>query len=382
MLSPWPPPPDGVGYHSVALANSWRSAGHDTLVVTSKSKESREFRPLESDEYDIHVARILGLVPRKATTRLVGSYEPDVAIVQFTIASQNTSLFSTLKLMHFMRRLGIPVVVAYHESAREIDRLGAISRWIYRAASKGTTVPVAYSQAASSALRAGGIFDEVVEVAHGCKAIVDASPEDLTRVRDRYDITSPLVLSLGFSHPDKGTELLANSVTAINQQLEGNVQFLFAGSPRKRRGIFRLMGRIDQRFHDLTVAKLALLKDVSVDFRGFVPEEDIMPLLFLSSAVVLPYRSATQSGIANLALSARAVIVASDIPELRDDLGPAAHYFRSGDSADLTTTIVSVINTDQVKIRRAAAARAKDRSYDATAATLLGIRFQGTDQSE
>ena len=349
--------------------------------MTSTSKGYRESRLFEYGESDIHVARTLGLVPRKANTRLVRAYEPDVAIVQFTIASQNTSLLSTLRIMGLLRRLGIPVVVAYHESAREMDRLGPLSRLIYRVASRNTTVPVAFSQAASSALRAGRLFDEVVEVPHGCRAVIDASPDDLTRVRDRYDLTSPLVLSLGFSHPDKGTDLLANSVTAINQQLEGDVQFLFAGSPRKRRGVFRLMGRIDQRFHDLTVAKLAQHKEVSIDVRTFIPEEDILPLLFLSSAVVLPYRRATQSGIANLALSARAVIVASDIPELRGDLGHAAHYFRSGDSADLTATIVSVINADQEEFRSAAAARATDRSYDVTAATLLGIRFQSSDQS-
>lgn len=352
------------------------------MVVTSGSKDSSDYLPLEFSKDGIIVARTLGVLPRKSTTRLVRSYEPDVAVVQFTIASQNTSLFSTLRLMRTMRRSGIPVIVAYHESAREIGRLGQVTRWIYRVAAKGTTVPVAYSRAAVSALKVGRIFNEVVEVAHGCRAIVDPSPEDLLRVRECYNITSPLILSLGFSHPDKGTELLADSVTAISQQLGRNVQFLFAGSPRKRRGIFRLMGQIDQKYHNLLIAKLAQFKDVPIEIRGFVPEEDIGPLLLLSSAVVLPYRSATQSGIANLALSAGAVIVASDIRELRDDLGPAAHYFRSGDVADLTATIVNVLNVDQGPIRSAATSRAKDRSYDATAAKLLDIGLHATYKPE
>jgi glycosyltransferase involved in cell wall biosynthesis len=199
------------------------------------------------------------------------------------------------------------------------------------------------------------------------------SPENLDQVRDRYTITSPLVLSLGFAHPDKGTDLLVDSIPEVNRRLEGKVQFLLAGSPRQRHGIFRLMGRSDQRFHRTLLERLTLVTGASIDVCGFVPDEDVAALLFLSSAVVLPYRRATQSGIANLALSASAVIVASDIPELRGDLGPAAHYFRSGSASELTQTLVSVLTNSQGEIRIAAAARASQRSYDITAAELLHI---------
>jgi len=151
------------------------------------------------------------------------------------------------------------------------------------------------------------------------------------------------------------------------------VQFLVAGSPRERRGAFRLLGRSDQKFHHVLMKKLSLLKDVSTDVCGFVPDEDVAPLLFLSSAVVLPYRRATQSGIANLALSAQAVIVASAIPELRDDLGTAAHYFRPESVPDLTNSIVEVLRSTHDELRNAAATRASERSYENTAASLLRI---------
>jgi hypothetical protein len=275
--------------------------------------------------------------------------------------------------MRVARRCGFPVVVAFHESAREINRLGPISRYIYKRAAENTTEPVVYSTAGSAALIRAKIFPHVTMVPHGCVPVIEVSPESLAQVRDRYAITSPLVLSLGFAHPDKGTEFLVSSIPEVTRRLKGNVQFLIAGSPRQRRGIFRLMGRGDQKFHRMLIEKLALLKGASIAVCDFVPDEDVTALLFLSSAVVLPYRRATQSGIANLALSARAVIVASDIPELRDDLGPAAKYFHSENVAELTEVLESVLSQSQDELRIAATSRAVERNYDRTAAEILEL---------
>lgn len=373
LLSPWIPPPDGVGFHSVALVTSWRAAGHEVLVVTSRARDHKVSPPSSPNSNEPRVMRTLRLTPRRVATRILFEYQPDVVIVQFTIAGQNTTLLSTLRLMRVARRSGLPVVVAFHEPNREIDRLGSLSRWIYQLAARSTTHPVVYSPAGGAALVRARIFTHVSEIPLGCVPVVEVSPEVLARVRDRYAITAPLVLSLGFVHPDKGTELLVTSISEVTRLLEGNVQFLFAGSPRERRGVFRLLGRGDRKFHHALMKKLSLLKDVSTDVCGFVPDEDVAALLFLSSAVVLPYRRATQSAIANLALSARAVIVASDIQELRDDLGTAARYFHSESVPDLTEAIVSVLTNSQEELRIAASTRASERSYDTTAASLLRI---------
>ena len=378
LLSPWVPPPDGVGFHSIALVKSWRAAGHDVIVVTSNSRDRKSSPSASPDNNETRVERRLSVWPRKATTRLLVDYQPDIVIVQFTIASQSTTLFSTLRLMRVARRSGVPVLVAFHESSREIDRLGPLSRWIYRVAARNTTHPVVYSTAGSASLTRAGIFSHVTEVPHGCAPVEEISAEDFARVRDRYAIAAPLVLSLGFAHIDKGTELLVASVSGVHQRLEGKVQFLIAGFPRDRRGVFRIMGRADQKFQSVLLKRVGLLRGVSIDLCGFVPDEDVAPLLSIASAVVLPYRRATQSGIANLALSARAVIVASDIRELRSDLGTAARYFHSGSVVDLTDTLESVLSHSQDEMRTAAGTRAAERSYDTTAESLLKIGLLGS----
>jgi glycosyltransferase involved in cell wall biosynthesis len=381
LLSPWCPPPDGVGFHSLALVMSWRAAGHDMLVVTSGSEDPQfsSLGPPNDDE--VRVVKALRLAPRRATTRLLRSFKPDVVIVQFTIASQSTTLLSTLWLMNVAKRSGLPVVVAFHEPAREINRLGPLTRWIYRVAARNTTYPVVYSPAGGEALARFGIFTHVDEVPHGSVSSTEVTAEDVARVRDRYAIRAPLVLSLGFAHPDKGTELLVAASSEVSRLLEGDVQFLIAGSSRERRGIFRLMGRADQRFHRMLLERISCLKGVSIDVCGFVPDSDMAPLLYVAAAVVLPYRRATQSGIANLALGVGAVIVASDIPELRGDLGDAARYFHSGSIANLTETLQSTLSGLQGQLRGAAVARAKERSYDVTSERLLNIGLSGKESA-
>ncbi|HWD96121.1 MAG TPA: glycosyltransferase family 4 protein [Acidimicrobiales bacterium] len=380
LLSPWCPPPDGVGFHSRSLVESWRAAGHEVLVITSGSPEPEDSSP-RADNNGIHVLKILGMLPRGTAARALHSYRPDVVIVQFTIASQSTTLLSTLRVMNVAKRSGVPVVVAFHEPSRELNRLGPLTRWIYRLAARNTSTPVAYSPAGAAALMKAGIFASVADVPHGSTPFREVSLSDVAEVRDRFAITAPLVLSLGFAHPDKGTELLVSSIREVDRRLKGDVQFLIAGSARQRRGIFRLMGRTDQRFHQMLMERISELSDVSIDVRGFVPEEDVAALLYVASAVVLPYRRATQSGMANLALGAGAVIVASDIRELRGDLGPAARYFRSGSVADLSETLESVLKSPQDQLRSAAVARASERSFDVTAERLLDVGLVGREVS-
>jgi len=215
----------------------------------------------------------------------------------------------------------------------------------------------------------------------GCLNVAEATPDDIARVREKYNVSLPLVLSLGFTHPDKGTDLLVAAMPMATSSLAGKVQFLIVGAPRRRRGIFRIMGRGDERFQSKVNEAILNLRDVDVSMQGFIPEEDVTPLLFLASAVVLPYRRCTQSAVANRAISAHAVIVASDIPELQDNLGPAAIYFQSENVTHLSGTIVSALEDPPDDIRTVAASFGDDHSIVRTAEALLNLGLFGSTSS-
>ncbi|HTZ58602.1 MAG TPA: glycosyltransferase [Acidobacteriaceae bacterium] len=93
--------------------------------------------------------------------------------------------------------------------------------------------------------------------------------------------------------------------------------------------------------------------NLPIEFRGYVPEEDIPELFRSTSAVVMPYDSATgSSGPAHQACEYGIPIVCADIPEFREmaaDEEMAARFYKAGDAADLATQLVTVLSSSEIQ---------------------------------
>ena len=85
----------------------------------------------------------------------------------------------------------------------------------------------------------------------------------------------------------------------------------------------------------------------SIEFVGYVAEEEIAALLQGSTVSVLPYTSsAGSSGIAHLACAYGVPIVASDIPDFRrlaDEEGLAIDFFPAGNVGELAQHLISLL---------------------------------------
>jgi glycosyltransferase involved in cell wall biosynthesis len=290
--------------------------------------------------------------------------------VQFAIAAMNVNFWSVRSLCKKFADAGTPVVVAYHEPAREYDLLGIVTRSMYKSIARVTTVPVVFSGAGREALTANHLFNEVVEVPHGTTGVATIADEDTKRVREIYQVRKPLVLTIGFTNADKGADVLLDAASSIAENLGNEVQFLIAGSPRRRRGVFRLMEYRDVRFQRRLQDQATSIPDVDIAFAGFVADRDISALLFIADVVVLPYRSITQSGIANLALASRAVVVCSDLPGLRSDLGDAATYVPVGDLAAIAETVSNLLRDENASLRQHMRELSEQRATANTYATV------------
>lgn len=97
--------------------------------------------------------------------------------------------------------------------------------------------------------------------------------------------------------------------------------------------------------------------DPRIEFRGYVPEEDVPDLFRTSSIVVLPYDSATgSSGPAHQACEYGVPIVSADISDFRDmaaDEDMAISFYRTGDPVDLAAQLIGLLESVQDQ-RRAA----------------------------
>lgn len=296
-------------------------------------------------------------------------------MVQFAIAALNVNLWPVMRLSKRLSALPVPVVVTYHEPMREYNVLGFLTRWIYRAMARATDVPIVFSSAGRQALIDDGLFSQVVEVPLGTTGVTGVSGEDVARVRDHYRLQKPLVLTLGFTNFDKGADILIDAASAIAEATDNKVQFLIAGSPRKRRGVFRLMERRDVKCQERLEGRARKFPTVEIAFSGYVAHDDVAALLHVADVVVLPYRRITQSGVANLALSSQSVIVSSDLPGLRSDLGEAAQYVAVGDVPAMAAKVAGLLGDERAALRgsmrQLSGERAKSNTYAQVAEKIL-----------
>jgi glycosyltransferase involved in cell wall biosynthesis len=84
-----------------------------------------------------------------------------------------------------------------------------------------------------------------------------------------------------------------------------------------------------------------------MEFRGYIPEDDIPELFSTASTIVLPYDSSTgASGPAHQACQYGVPIVSSDLPEFIDmaaDESMAVEFYRRGDARHLAGTLAEVL---------------------------------------
>jgi glycosyltransferase involved in cell wall biosynthesis len=346
IVSPFPPPPDGIGAHTRFLAEAWRADGHEVHVV------SRSAASEPGDEGPIVVHRTLST--RSDAAAVLDAAQPDVVVVQFAIPALTTAWPGAWSLMSAARRRGVPVVTACHEPLRELHSLRAVARQVYAQVAQRTDVAVAFSEGGAEALEAMGVASPVV-LPLGVPTLPVVRDEDRSRVEGAYGVDSGTVLSLGFAHPDKGTDVLVEAVGMLRRRGRAP-DTLIAGATRRRRGPTRVLELGDRRF-ERRFRRLAA-EAPSVRFTGFVPDEDLAPLLAAVGVLVLPYRRTTQSGVAGLGIAAGMPIIASDLEGLRGALGDAALYVPAGDPNALSEALLDVAT---VATRQRLGASARER---------------------
>ncbi|MFZ0958442.1 MAG: glycosyltransferase [Candidatus Sulfotelmatobacter sp.] len=94
-----------------------------------------------------------------------------------------------------------------------------------------------------------------------------------------------------------------------------------------------------------------------IEFRGYIPEEDIPDLFATSTIVVMPYGSATgSSGPAHQACEFAVSIVCADLTDFRDmaaDEDMAISFYQVGNAADLAGKLVAILQSPQEQRRMA-----------------------------
>lgn len=369
LVSPFPPPADGIGSHTRMLAAALRE--HAAVVIAAPGGGART-------DIAEGVQRVLAPWQVRERSALLATVRPEALFVQFAIASYSSSLLGLDHLLRSAHGAGIPITTAFHEPQREQTALPLLGRAIYRRIAALTDVPIAYGEAGRAALLDAGIVSGgVSSIPLGVPQLAPPSAAGIEAVRARYGLTGRLVLMLGFIHPDKGADVLIGAARPL-LQTHPDVTVVIAGEPRVRRGLFRAFGRVDAR-HLAELQSAAAWAGNRIRFPGFIDDIDLSNLLAAASVMVLPYRRITQSSIATLCVAGAVPTVASRLDGLMTTLDDGAVYVPPGDALPLAAALAAVLDDDDGRAiqRRALEARRDAWTPAAIADRIVEVTFGG-----
>ncbi len=275
----------------------------------------------------------------------------------------DVTVFSEMRFPHLafapalMRRSGIVTAQICHEFT-ERDTKSSIVRALSRVASKMLFAQFDRIFFLSEATREG--FHRVQNVSrektlivpHGSQSIFSASDYRGSDARRDLGISAdePVLLYFGYIRPSKGYEELLRAFAESNSRQM--TRLIIAGRPTKFAGLEELNELVDRlKLNDRVV------------IRGeYLPTNEVAGYVEMCQAVVLPYRTASQSGVLHLAYGLSRPVVATSVGGLKDDVvdGETGLLVPPGDISALATAIDKIMGDADLATRMGC--RAKELS--------------------
>ncbi len=256
-------------------------------------------------------------------------------------------LFSVIRFpfqAFWLRRLhrrGIPMAQICHEFEPRESRFGAVRRLTWRWARRVyPCFSAVFLHGEANRDRFGELFPGVPRhrthvIPHGDESMFLELDDPGGDLRARYGIGAdrPVALFFGGIRPSKGVDDLIRAFATVRREIEASL--LVVGHPA---GV---------NPDDLTAlaADLGVGADVVVD-PHYLPMAEIGPLVRSATAVVLPYRSATASGVLQVAYAFARPVVVTDTGALADAVedGATGLVVPAGDHDAMARALVKILS--------------------------------------
>jgi glycosyltransferase involved in cell wall biosynthesis len=234
--------------------------------------------------------------------------------------------FQSLMLRR-LRRRGLRLTQVCHEFERREATAGVLQRLDRRlAADAYRCFDVMFFHGVGHRERFETLFDtpaRTVDIPHGDEGLLARLADEGGDLRSRYGIAPhrPVVLFFGGLRPSKGLPDLVAAFAELRRRTDAAL--LIAGHPSGEFDLDALERRIDE---------LGLAGDVTID-AGYVPLEDVGPLIRTATVVALPYRSGTASGVLQAAYAFGRPVVVTEVGSLAEAVehGETGFVVPSGD---------------------------------------------------
>ena len=362
--------PDGEGglaHFAFECARALAEAGHAVQLITSRHYEladqphAFEARPVmrlwprsrggerSTLPAPLRVAR-RGMRAVRLTwewariTRMLWRERPDVALFS-EILFPHLGAFLWLLRVRGIRLGQICHEFAYQEREGMRGRLGALadraSLGVYRQFDQ--IFFLSESTRASFHERFAVSPARTARIPHGSQQTFPPPAYPVEDFRARLGVSQgePIVLFFGGLRPSKGVPDLIDAFA--RSRWRDRARLVIAGQPSTSMSMSDVM----QAISGAGLSERVLLRS------GYIPMEDVTSYFEVATCVVLPYRSATQSGVLHLAYHQARPVVATRLGGLAEDVrdGESGYLVVPGDPSALAARIDDVLD-DPERARR------------------------------
>ena len=341
LVSAFPPSRRGLNEYGFHIASELQQ---DPLLSLTILADGLEESAPELENFDVvrgwkfndfsNPARVL---------RCLHELKPDVVwfnLLFSTFGDKPLAAFSGLAIPALTRMAGYYTHVTLHHLMDNIDLKDAGVRFprIYRMAGSAATRMLLMANSVSVLLPAyrrtliekyNG--DNVHFRAHGILSARPEFPNFEARGNPEHRI-----LAFGKWGTYKRLETLIEAFAQVHEAMP-NTRLVIAGSDHPATPGY--VASVRERFRNAP----------SIEFTGYVREEDLPELFGKASVAVMPYHSATgASGVAHLACQYGLPIISADIPDFRemaDDESLALSFYETGNPQALAGELTSLLRS-------------------------------------
>jgi len=311
FLGPAPPFRGGISRFALELAKTYQEQGAQVQMFTFIRQYPVLLFPGKSQTSDFQDTSLLPtqriLIPYLPHTwnnalRCIQKWQPEILVISYSLP-----FFAPAYAWIGNRLKGIRIIYLAHNI--EFHEAWPGANLLTRLAFQPSERIVVLSESCLKALHRRMPASIASKGVKGFHPIYDCFRQTKPDSVPKPDLT-PTVLFFGLIKPYKGLDVLIKAMKQV----------------RKRLPVIRLLiaGEVYQgdKYYQSLIRQLKLQDIIETHFR-FIPDQEVEAFFRRSQVCVLPYKTATQSGIIAMAYS-------FDLPLIASDVGGLSEYIESG----------------------------------------------------
>ena len=338
LVGPVYPFEGGISHYTGLLYRALEKR-YDVTMVSYKmqypkflfKKEQRDYSndsfKIEGTKYWLHTANPFNIV---ATAHKINRLKPDMVVIQWWHPYFAPCYFILTRLLRHTKVIFVCHNVFPHERF-------PMDRFLTKLTLQGGDGFILHSQSDAKELlsiQKNAKYQVAVHPTYNAFKIADMSKEE-ARKKLGYEENETLLLFFGFVRAYKGLKYLLESMPEVLKNTD-KVRLLVVGEFDKDRDEYM------QRIEELGI------RHAVECYEGYIPDAEVEPFFAACDVVVLPYVSATQSGIVQIAYGFEKPVIATNVgglPEVVLD-GHTGYITEACDPDALAKKILHFIKED------------------------------------